>query len=186
MLGVVTQHYTPETGTEEIAGWLAAHGGDVTPLLDAARTCLFRTRAAVMLDAISATAPEPAALLWDLRDDPALAPLALKALLDLGELGLDDLTDREQALVMTEMTMELLEMGGPDAVRDAVGAMPARDLDGLLAITKSCGYADNPTLDEFQKIATDLLSTSSGPRRSGGSARRSSHSNRRPRRTRHR
>ncbi|MEU4403628.1 hypothetical protein AB0F88_03820 [Streptosporangium sp. NPDC023963] len=57
LLGVLAQHYTQETAAAELDGWLAAHGGDVEPLLDAVRACPFRTRASAMLSTLVKALP---------------------------------------------------------------------------------------------------------------------------------
>ncbi|WP_462203945.1 hypothetical protein, partial [Frankia sp. CcWB3] len=159
LLGVIAEHYTRETGNAEITNWLAGHGGDVEPLLDAVRVCPFRTRAAAMLNVLTSAVPAGAELLDGLRDDPVLAPLAVTALLDRGALQPEDLTDREQALVMTEGFLQLLEMGGPEVVREQIEEM-AGDLAGLdfaelLAIMRGCGHPGAPTLRDFQALVVD-------------------------------
>lgn len=62
LLGMISEHYSPETATSEIAAWLAAHGGrerGLPRLLDGVRGCPFRTRAAVMLDVLARSVPDP-------------------------------------------------------------------------------------------------------------------------------
>ncbi|MGI8336060.1 hypothetical protein ACRYCC_39475 [Actinomadura scrupuli] len=83
---MVAEHYTAETGTVEIGGWLATHDGDPEPLLEAVRTCPFRGRAAAMLSVVTMALGEGTPLLHRLRGDQVLAPLAVTALLDSGEI----------------------------------------------------------------------------------------------------
>jgi hypothetical protein len=155
LLGVIAEHYTPETGEAEITGWLAGHGGDIEPLLDAVRACPFRTRAAAMLNALNTAIPDSTALLHKLRDDPVLAPLAVTALLDEGALRPADLTEREQVLVLTEEFLQLLELGGPDVVRAQLREIPDTNAAGLLAVMRSCGHPGTATLQDFEDLVTD-------------------------------
>jgi hypothetical protein len=152
LLGVLSQHYTPQTGEAEIAGWLAGHGGDIEPLLDAVRACPFRSRAAAMLSVLDAATPDWTALLHRLRGDPVLAPLAVTVLLDEGVLRPDELTEREHGLVMTEGFLRLLEVGGPDAVSALLDGMPGTDREDLLELMRSCGHPGEPTLQDFEAL----------------------------------
>jgi hypothetical protein len=162
LLGVLAQHYPPEAGKAEITGWLAGHGGDIEPLLDAVRACPFRGRAAAMLRVLEAATPDWTALLRRLRGDPVLAPLALTALVDEGALGPDDLTEREHALVMTEGFLQLLEVGGPDTVSEQLRSMPGMDPRKLLEVMRSSGHPGTPTLREFEELVAELPSTPPG------------------------
>jgi hypothetical protein len=157
LLGVVSQHYPPETAKEEINGWLAGHGGDIEPLVDAVRASQFRGRAAAMLNALGAAAPDRTAFLQGLRDDPVLAPLAVTALHDDGVLDAGDMTDRERTLVMTEAFLQLYEMGGPDAIREAVSDIPKADRAGLVAVMRGSGHPGTLTLQDFQEAVADLV-----------------------------
>jgi hypothetical protein len=158
LLGVIAEHYTPEAGEAEISGWLARHGGDIEPLLDAVRACPFRARASAMLNVLGMATPDWTAVLHRLRDDPVLAPLAVMALLDEDALGPDDLTGREQVLMVTEGFLQLLELGGPDAIHDQLTQMPEANPAGLLEVMRSCGHPGTPTMRDFQELVTDSSS----------------------------
>jgi hypothetical protein len=162
LLGVVAEHYTAETGTVEIAGWLATHDGDPEPLLEAVRTCPFRGRAAAMLSVLTMALAEGTALLHRLRGDQVLAPLAVTALLDSGELQPDDLTRHEQVLVMTEGLLQLLELGGPDIVREQLAELPRQDQAELLEAVRISGHPAALALEEFQTLVAEPLTA--GPR----------------------
>lgn len=157
LLGVVAEHYTPETGVAEIAGWLAARGGDIELLLDAIRACPFRCRAAAMLSVLAAARPDRTRWLRSLRADPVLAPLVLQALTEDGTLEPGDLTEPEQVLVMTEGLLQLLELGGPDAVRGQLTQLPAADLSNLLRVTRACGHPGKDTMRDFQELVVGPL-----------------------------
>ena len=58
LLGTVAEHYTPETGMEEIAIWRAAHGGWLDPLVQAIRDCPFVSRRVAMLQTLVKAVPE--------------------------------------------------------------------------------------------------------------------------------
>src|SRR5690606_8699847 len=49
MLGVVTQHYPPETRVMEVSGWLKRNASGIETLLDVARATPLRSRAAAIL-----------------------------------------------------------------------------------------------------------------------------------------
>jgi hypothetical protein len=155
LLGVIAQHYTPETSEAEISGWLAGHGGDIEPLLGAVRACPFRTRASAMLNVLTLGTPDPAALLRRLRNDPALAPLAVMDLLDVGALQPGDLTEREQMMIMSEGFLQLLELAGPDAVRQQLNELPGANVAGLLEVMAACGHPGTPTMQDFSELVAD-------------------------------
>jgi hypothetical protein len=163
LLGVVAEHYTAETSTVEIAGWLATHDDDPEPLLEAVRTCAFRGRAAAMLSVLTMALAEGTVLLHALRGDEVLAPLAVTALLDAGELQPGDLTGHERVLVMTEGLLQLLELGGPDVVREQLAELPREDLADLLKAVRASDHPAVLALEEFQTLVAVPLTA--GPRR---------------------
>jgi hypothetical protein len=79
LLGTVAEHYTPETGMEEIAIWRAAHGGWLDPLVQAIRDCPFVSRRVAMLQTLVKAVPEGDDLLAGLLRDPELGPVVLLA-----------------------------------------------------------------------------------------------------------
>jgi len=48
LLGVLADHYVPESARLELNGWLAAHDNDIEPLLLVVADCPFRWSAAAM------------------------------------------------------------------------------------------------------------------------------------------
>ncbi len=187
LLGMIAEQHTPKTGQEEIAGWLAGHGGEevgLDRLLDAVRRCPFRSRTAAMLDALTAARPDRAALLRRLRSDTTLGPIAVQFLVLDGQLGEDDLTDREQLLAITEQLLQLLEIAGPDVVRETLTAeAPAAEVRNLFGALTHSGHPDTTGLDELRTLVIEPLQRHSSGRRirTPGEVRRST---RRPKRTR--
>ena len=57
LLGTVAEHYTLETGVEEIAIWRAAHGDSLDPLVQAIRDCPFVSRRVAMLQTLVKAVP---------------------------------------------------------------------------------------------------------------------------------
>jgi hypothetical protein len=157
MLGVVAQHYTAETAKAEIEGWLAAHDGDVEPLLRAVRECPFRTRAAAMLNILVETLPDGRSILRGLRSDSQLRPLAVQALLDAGDLQPEDLTDREQLLLITEGLLTLLELGGPEVVREQLTDLAPGQASEIVTGVLSSGHPDRVAVEEFRTLVAEPM-----------------------------
>ncbi|WP_239335018.1 hypothetical protein [Frankia sp. CiP3] len=160
LLGMIAQHYTPETGQEEILRWLAAHGGEeagLDRLLDAVRSCPFRHRAAAMLDALCTAQPDRTALLQRLRSDPALGPIAVQFLVEDEELDPDSLTERESLLAVTEQLIQLLEIAGPDAVRESFAQASSSDMRDLFGALLGSGHPDAIGLDELRRLVIEPL-----------------------------
>ena len=79
LLGTVAEHYTPETGVEQIAIWRVAHGGSLDPLVQAIRDCPFVSRRVAILQTLVKAVPEGDELLARLSRDPELGPAVLLA-----------------------------------------------------------------------------------------------------------
>ncbi|WP_206785100.1 hypothetical protein [Amycolatopsis sp. MtRt-6] len=159
MLGALVDHYTAETAAAEISGWLAAHGGDLSLLLDAIRESPFRTRASDMFAVLVDALPDGDAVLRDMRTDPALGPIATQALIDRGELDLGEVDDRERLLAMTEQFLVLLESAGPEGVLSAVSG---GELAGLREAILGSGHPDQVGLAELAEVFEQF-----GPSRQG-------------------
>ncbi|GIH99837.1 hypothetical protein [Planobispora takensis] len=152
MLGVVAQHYSEETARLEIEGWLAAHGGDLEPLLQAVRDCPFLTRASAMLNILAGALDDGPELLRRLRSDPVLGPAAVEALITAGELRPEDLTDHEQMLMLAAGLLALLELGGPEAVREQLTAAAGRDAPELAEAVLRSGHPARVAMEEFRTL----------------------------------
>lgn len=155
LLGTLSEHYTLESAKPELTGWLAAHGGregGLPLLLDAVRRSPFRTRASAMLDVLVQSVPDGAAVLRELRHDRQLGPIAVQLLIDNGEFAMEDLGDEETLRGMAEQFITLLEVGGPDAVSDALATLPPDEARGLTANLLRCGHPDEAGLAELREL----------------------------------
>jgi hypothetical protein len=160
LLGMVAEHYGPETAELEIESWLAAHGGrdrGLPRLLDAVRGCPFRTRAAAMLDVLAHTAPDRSAFLHGLRADRQLGPIVTQSLIEDGELTFDELDPEEGLRAMTEQFIHLLEIGGTDALAEALADIPAGQAREMVTALLACGHPDHTGLNELSTVARTQL-----------------------------
>ncbi|MFD8527142.1 hypothetical protein ACFV0L_06985 [Streptosporangium canum] len=157
LLGVLAQHYPQETAAVELEGWLAAHGGDVEPLLDAIRACPFRTRASAMLSTLVRTLPGGRSTQTGLRRDPVLGPLVLTVLLEAGELRPEDLSADEHSLLMAEGLILLLELGGPEAVMEQLGESAGRNAPELVAEVLDSGHPARAALEELRALVYEPM-----------------------------
>ncbi|MEV7007288.1 hypothetical protein [Streptosporangium sp. NPDC051022] len=157
LLGVLAQHYTPESTVVELEGWLAKHGGDVEPLLDAVRGCPFRTRAAALLRTLVEARTDGGLILERLRRDPVLGPIAVTTLLEAGRLRPEDLTPEEQLSLMAEGLLGLLELGGPEAVADEVTEMLGEDALGMIEAVLSAGHPAGAAMEELRTLVAEPM-----------------------------
>ncbi|MET8050076.1 hypothetical protein ABZU75_21005 [Streptosporangium sp. NPDC005286] len=157
LLGVLAQHYTQETAAAELEGWLATHGGDVEPLLDAVRACPFRTRASAMLSTLAETLPGGRSMRAGLRRDPMLGPVVLTALLETGELRPEDLSPDEYSLLLAEGLINLLELGGPEAVMEQLRESVGRDASEFVAEVLDSGHPARAALEELRTLVYEPM-----------------------------
>nr|WTB34902.1 hypothetical protein OG781_40350 [Streptomyces sp. NBC_00830] len=83
LLGVLADHYDPESARAELAAWIAVHGdrsAALEQLVCAVRTMPFRTRAEAMLDVLVSSLDDGKLMLRSLRSDPSLAHTVLSLL----------------------------------------------------------------------------------------------------------
>lgn len=153
LLGTIAEHYGPDTGRDEIDRWLAANHADLDQLLDAVRHCAFRSRAAAMLDVLVASQPDGDNLLRRLRTDPLLGSIAINLLVGAEQLSMDDLSPREALTGMAEQFLQLLEIGGPDSVRAALGEVP--DLPEFADAIDNSGHPDTDGLTELRTLVIE-------------------------------
>lgn len=156
LLGMIAEHYSPETATSEIAAWLAVHGGrerGLPRLLDGVRSCPFRTRATAMLDVLAQSMPDRSTFLQGLRADKQLGPIVVQMLIDDGEIALDELGQEEGLWAMAEQFIHLLEIGGADAVASALASIPASQARDMMATLLASGHPDRTGLDELRTLA---------------------------------
>jgi hypothetical protein len=156
LLGMIAEHYSPETAASEIAAWLAAHGGrerGLPRLLDGVRSCPFRTRATAMLDVLAQSVPDRSTFLHGLRADQQLGPIVVQMLIDDGEIALDELDQEEGLRAMTEQFIHLMEIGGSDAAASALAEIPASQARDMMATLLTSGHPDRTGLDELRTLA---------------------------------
>ena len=163
LLGTVAEHYTPETGMEEIAIWRAAHGGSLDPLVQAIRDCPFVSRRVAMLQTLVKAVPEGDELLARLLRDPELGPVALLAEKQDRKPG--EVSPAEAAWLMAGSLLEFLEIGGPDAVREQLGELPRSQREDVVRAVRDCGFPARETLEDFRVlVAEPILGAPSRPR----------------------
>ncbi|MCD0447993.1 hypothetical protein LO762_02100 [Actinocorallia sp. API 0066] len=158
LLGVVAEHYPADARRVEIRGWLAAHGHDVTALLDAVRACPFRNRALVLLDVLIDALAEGPTLLVSLRADPLLAPSALTSLLRRGLVPATALTPDEHLLCLTDGLLRFLEMAGPEPVRATLARdYPPPELALLAVDVLAAPHPDTAALADLRALVFEPL-----------------------------
>jgi hypothetical protein len=150
MLGVVAEHYTDASAAEEIARWREAHGGSLDPLVQAIDACPFVNRRVALLHALASAVPEGPQLLADLARDPGHRPVVLLARrLDLRP---PDATPEEATWMMTGTLLELLELGGPEAVTEQLSQFPSGQRKELVRTVLDSGFPVPETLEEFRTL----------------------------------
>jgi len=174
VLGTVAEHYTPETTAEEIGIWRAAHGGSLDPLVQAIRDCPFLSRKVALLKTLVNAVPEGDELLASLPRDPELGPVAL--LVEKQDCTPDGVSPAEAVWLMAGSVLELLEMGGPDAVREQLEELPRSQRVDLVRAVCDSGYPARETLEDFQAfVAEPILSAPPRPRTVRNAPRRRPH-----------
>jgi hypothetical protein len=155
LLGTVAQHYTPATAAEEIAIWRAARGGSLDPLVRGIRDCPFLCRKAAMLNVLVGGIPEGDELLASLLRDPELGPVAL--LVQKRDRDPDEVSPEEAAWLMAGSILELLEIGGPDAVRAQLEELPRPQRVDVLRAVCDSGYPARGTLEDFRVLVAEPI-----------------------------
>jgi len=155
MLGVVAEHYTDASAAEEIARWREAHGGSLDPLVLAIDDCPFVTPLVALLQALARTAPEGPQLLDDLASDPAHRPVFLLA--RRPGLRPPDATPEEATWMMIGSLLELLELGGPEAVIEQLSQFPSGQRKEFVRAVLASGLPVPETLEEFRALVAALI-----------------------------
>ena len=181
LLGTVAGHYPPQAAAEEIAIWRAAHGGTLDPLLQAVRDCPFVSRQAAMLNVLSVAVPEGGELLSGLLRDPGLGPVTL--LVRRADLEAGDVSPAEAAWLMAGSVLELLEVGGPDAVIAELAELPRTQREDVVRAVRDSRFPARETLQDFQAlVAGPILSAPAQLRAAGKPTTRPARQGRRRRR----
>jgi hypothetical protein len=167
LLGVIAEHYDPDSGRAEFARWTAARGGPDAArgeLVGAVREMPFRTRVEAMLDALAAVLPEgeAEALLRSLRGGRSVAPTALSVLVrreflgpdDLTTWRPDDLTDAEAQLMVAESLLQLLESAGEETVVQTLLGAGTGQAQEALSTALASGHPDQAGLERLRRFST--------------------------------
>jgi hypothetical protein len=162
LLGVLAEHYDPDSARAELALWTDAHGGTDAArenLLHAVRATPFRSRAEAMLDVLVAALPEPQGelMLRSLRGDPTLAPTAISVLTRHELLNPDDVTEAEAPLMVAEGLLQLLENLGEEATAELLLAEGAAQARTAVSAALASGHPDHEGLDRLQHLADGPL-----------------------------
>ncbi|WP_330309758.1 MULTISPECIES: hypothetical protein [unclassified Streptomyces] len=155
LLGVLADHYDPESARVELAAWIAVHGdrsAALEQLVCAVRTMPFRTRAEAMLDVLVSTLDDGELLLRSLRSDPSLAPTALSLLARREILTPEDLTEPESLLMVAESLLQLCEATGADGVSEVL-RQQGREAEEALRAALASGHPDREGLAALQALA---------------------------------
>jgi hypothetical protein len=155
LLGTIAEHYTPATGAEEIAIWRAAHGGSLDPLVQAIRDCPFVSRRVAMLKVLADGAPERDELLASLLRDPRLGPVVL--LVQKQDREPEEVSPAEATWLMAGSLLELLEIGGPDAVRQQLEELPSSQRQDVVRAVSDSGYPASETLEDFRALVAEPI-----------------------------
>jgi hypothetical protein len=155
LLGTVAEHYTQSSAPEEIAIWRAAHGGSLDPLVQAVRDCPFLSRRVALLQALARSVPEGTELLAELIHDPALGPAVLLAERD--DLSPQDANPDQAAWIVAGSLLELLEIGGPEAVREQLMNLPPAQRKDIVRAVSASGYPVPETLEEFRTLVAEPI-----------------------------
>jgi hypothetical protein len=150
MLGVVAEHYTNASAAEEIARWREAHGGSLDPLVQAIDDCPFVTRRVALLQALASAVPEGPQLLDDLARDPGRRPVVL--LTRRPDLRPPDASPEEATWMMIGTLLELLELGGPEAVTEQLNRFPHGRRKEMVRTVLASGFPVPETLEEFRTL----------------------------------
>ena len=155
LLGTVAEHYSPATGAEEIAIWRAAHGGSLDPLVQAIRDCPFLSRRVALLKTLAGGVPEGDELLVSLLRDPELGPVVLLA--QKQDSKPEEVSPAQAAWLMAGSLLELLEIGGPGAVREQLEELPRSQREDVVRAVSDSGYPARETLKDFRVLVAEPI-----------------------------
>jgi hypothetical protein len=150
LLGTIAEHYTPDSGAAEIDIWRATRGGTIEQLLDAVRECPFIIRRVAMLTMLSHTLPEWDDLITRLSRDRELWPVVL--LMRKDELDPWRISPEDALMIMAGSVLELLELGGPEAVLTSLGSMPRTQQNDIIREVLRSGFPAPQALEDFRLL----------------------------------
>ena len=94
-------------------------------------------------------------MLAELIRDPALGPVVLLAERD--DLSPQDADPDEAAWIMAGSVLELLEIGGPEAVREQLKNLPPVQRKDIVRAVSASGYPAPETLEEFRTLVAEPI-----------------------------
>jgi hypothetical protein len=159
LLGVLADHYDPNSARAELAVWSTTHEDArtaVEELTDGVRTMPFRARADAMVNVLAVALDDGEALVRSLRTDAMLAPTALSVLVRRGLLNPDDLTEAESLLMVAESLLQLLETAGPEGLSTVLRDQGPQTEEALAAALAS-GHPDRAGIAELEAVAERTL-----------------------------
>jgi len=131
--------------------------------VQAIRDCSFLSRQVALLKTLVNAVPEGDELLASLLHDPELGPVGLLA--EKQDRRPDEVGPAEAAWLMAGSVLELLEIGGPDAVREQLEELPRSQREDVVRAVRDSGYPARETLEDFRAlVAEPILSAPSRPR----------------------
>lgn len=161
LLGTIAEHYTPGTGAAEIAIWRTARGASLGPLLDAVRGCPFILRREAMLNVLSHALPEWDGLTARLPQDRDLWPIVL--LMRKDELDPGQVSPEDALMIMAGSVLELLELGGPEAVLASLGSMPRSQRNDVIRQVAGSGFPAAETMADFMFLVAQAARPAPSP-----------------------
>jgi hypothetical protein len=108
-----------------------------------------------MLNVLAGGIPEGDELLASLLRDPELGPVAL--LVQKRDRDPDEVSPEEAAWLMAGSILELLEIGGPDAVRAQLEELPRPQRVDVLRAVCDSGYPARGTLEDFRVLVAEPI-----------------------------
>jgi len=135
--------------------------------VQAIRDCSFLSRRIALLKTLVNTVPEGDELLASLLHDPELGPVGLLA--EKQDRRSDEVSPAEAVWLMAGSVLELLEIGGPDAVREQLEELPRSQREDVVRAVRDSGYPARETLEDFRLlVAEPILSAPPRPRAARG------------------
>jgi hypothetical protein len=150
LLGTIAEHYAPDTGAAEIAVWRAVRGGSVEPLLQAVRDCPFIVRRVAMVNVLSLALPEWDELAAHLSQDRELWPIIL--LMRMDEMDPARVSPEEALMIMTGSMLQMLELGGPEAVLTSLRSLPRNQRNDIIREVSDSGFPATETLEDWNSL----------------------------------
>ena len=115
-----------------------------------------------MLNVLAGGIPEGDELLASLLCDPELGPVVLTA--QKRDRKPDEVSPEEAAWLMAGSILELLEIGGPDAVRAQLEELPRPQRVDVIRAVCDSSYPARETLEDFGVLVAEPILSAPGQR----------------------